>query len=329
MPETIECDSDPTFTSSFWVNLFRLYGTEFNFSSAYHPQTDGQTEVVNHTIEMYLRCLTSDRPKDWVSWLPWVEYCYNTSYHSSIKATPFEVVYGRSPPSLLSYVPGSTKVDAVDQALQDRDAFLKVVRQRLLQAQERMKRVYDQKHREVELEVDDWVYLKLQAYRLAQCSISYSFSKDREIQEQINLIFLWSQANNPFSLQSHNIIPIDMRSGSLIQAWIEFDGNELGMNVTVAPTGVSRLSKPLISFYSPVIANFVAPTMFVGFSASKSTWEETWRVLAWSLTDQGVGRDINTSNLSIFPPESSSNSSSSSSSFPSLSSGSIAGILQF
>ncbi|KAA8534461.1 hypothetical protein F0562_031978 [Nyssa sinensis] len=76
---------------------------------------------------------------------------------SSIKATPFEVVYGRSPPSLLSYVPSSIKVDAVDQALQDRDAFLKVVRQRLLQAQERMKRVYDQKHREVELEVDDWV----------------------------------------------------------------------------------------------------------------------------------------------------------------------------
>ena len=110
MPESIVCDRDPTFTSGFWTNLFRLQGTNFNFSSAYHPQTDGKIEIVNRTIEMYLRCLTGDRPKDWVTWLPWVEYCYNTSYHTSIKTSPFEVVYGRSPPSLLSYLLGTINV---------------------------------------------------------------------------------------------------------------------------------------------------------------------------------------------------------------------------
>jgi hypothetical protein len=81
-------DPDVTFTSFFWTKLFRLSGTKLAFNSAYNPESDIRTEVVNCTIKMYLRCFTSDRPHRWFQWLPWVEYCYNTSYHSSLKATP-------------------------------------------------------------------------------------------------------------------------------------------------------------------------------------------------------------------------------------------------
>jgi len=165
IPTSIVCDRDPTFTSLFWRELFRLNGTSFRFSSAYHPQTDGQTEVVNRTIEMYLRCFTSSYPKQWVKWLPWVEFCYNTSFHSATKHSPFEVVYGRPPPSLLSYIPGTTQVAAVEGTLVARDAVLREVRRQLMGAQNRMKQVYDKDHTEREFCPGEWVYLRLHNYR--------------------------------------------------------------------------------------------------------------------------------------------------------------------
>jgi hypothetical protein len=165
IPTSIVCDRDPVFTGLFWRELFRLNGTKFKFSSAYHPQTDGQTEVVNRTIEMYLRCFTSAMPKQWVKWLPWVEYCYNTSFHSATKHTPFEIVYGRSPPTLLSYIPGTTRSAAVEDAMVARDQILREVRKQLGGAQNRMKQVYDKGHSEREFFVGEWVYLRLHGYR--------------------------------------------------------------------------------------------------------------------------------------------------------------------
>ena len=138
-----------------------MNGTNFNYSSAYHPQTDGQSEVVNRTVEMYLRCFTSSQPKEWIKWLAWAEYCYNTSWHSAIKTTPFEVVYGRPPPNLLSYIPGLAKVEAVERQLMDQDQMLNKLQTTLKEAQSRIKTVYDRHHKEREFEVGDWIYLKL------------------------------------------------------------------------------------------------------------------------------------------------------------------------
>jgi hypothetical protein len=82
------------FTGHVWRDLFKCAGVSLRISTAFHPQTDGQSEVVNKVITMYLRCVTGDRPRAWVDWLSWVEYCYNTSFHTALCATPFEVVYG-------------------------------------------------------------------------------------------------------------------------------------------------------------------------------------------------------------------------------------------
>jgi hypothetical protein len=117
MPHSIVFDHDPTFTNNFWQELFKLQGTQLHLISTYHPQTDGQTEVVNKCLETYLRCFTSDRKTQWDQWLPLVEWWYNTSYHVSTHMSPFEVVYGQNPPFVFSYLLGLSKVQEVDNTL--------------------------------------------------------------------------------------------------------------------------------------------------------------------------------------------------------------------
>jgi hypothetical protein len=138
-----------------------MAGVKLHFSTAFDPQTDGQSEVVNKVIAMYLRCVTGDHPRAWVDWLAWAEYCYNTSYHSALRATPFEVVYGRPPPPILPVDPATAQTEAAGELLRTRDEMLAEVRQRLVQAQQLAKHYYDGQHREVEYAVGDWVWLRL------------------------------------------------------------------------------------------------------------------------------------------------------------------------
>jgi hypothetical protein len=117
MPHSIVFYHDPTFTSNFWQELFNLQGTQLHLSTTYHPQTDGQTEVVKKCLETYLRCFSFEKQHQWVQWIPLAKWWYNTSYHTATHMTSFELVYGHNPPSFLSYLSGTSKVQAVDQTL--------------------------------------------------------------------------------------------------------------------------------------------------------------------------------------------------------------------
>ncbi|KAE9601417.1 hypothetical protein Lal_00023804 [Lupinus albus] len=116
---------------------------------------------------------------------------------------------------------------------------------------------------------------------------------------------------------SGGFVPVRMRSGENIRAWIEFDGENFQINVTVAPIGVSRPVRPTLTFQDPAIADYVSSDMYVGFSASKTNWIEEQRILAWSFSNSGTAREINTTNFPVFEPKSTSSS---------LSGGAIAGI---
>lgn len=93
-PRVIISDRDPRFLYSFWKEIHRLQGTTLATSTAYHPQTYGQSEALNKCVEMFLRCFVADTPHDWVSMLPWAEFWYNTSYQSAAVMTPFPALYG-------------------------------------------------------------------------------------------------------------------------------------------------------------------------------------------------------------------------------------------
>ena len=117
LPQTIVSDRDPIFLSQFWKELFKLLKVQLQFSISYHPEIDGQTEVVNRCLENYLRCMTSYFPKAWYSCLPLAEYWYNTNFHLAIKTIPFQIVYGQVPPVHTPYLPRSATVDAIDRSL--------------------------------------------------------------------------------------------------------------------------------------------------------------------------------------------------------------------
>ena len=165
IPMSIISDRDPIFVSHFWSELFKLQGTQLNMSSAYHPETDGQTEVTNRCLESYLRCFASEQPKTWSYWIPWAEFWYNTTFHVSIGRTPFEVVYGRQPPSIIRFLSNETKVAAVALELSERDEALNQLKAHLLRAQQQMKTYSDKKRREVKFKVGEWVFLKLRPHR--------------------------------------------------------------------------------------------------------------------------------------------------------------------
>nr|XP_043637841.1 uncharacterized protein LOC122608824 [Erigeron canadensis] len=139
-------------------------GVESKLSTAYHPQTDGQNEVVNRCLEGYLRCMVMERPHTWVKWVSLAEWWYNTTFHSSLGRTPFDALYGYRPPLHIPYILKDAVDKDVDEMMKDREAAVKVMKQSLLKAQNRMKQQADKHRSERSFEPGLWVYLKLQPY---------------------------------------------------------------------------------------------------------------------------------------------------------------------
>ena len=155
MPSIVVSDKDPVFTSNFWKELMRLQGVALAMSSSYHPKSDGQTEVVNKSLEHYLRAFAADKPNTWVEWLPLAKFWFNTNFHTSAKLSPFEALYGYPPPRVIDYVASTTRVGVVDLLLKDRQQLLALLKQNLHAAQERMKQYADKKRVERSFKVGD------------------------------------------------------------------------------------------------------------------------------------------------------------------------------
>lgn len=160
MPLNLVSDRGSLFTSEFWTQFCFLLGVRRRLSTAFHPQTDGQTERQNQTLEYYLRNYVSWNQDDWARWLPIAQFTYNQTTHSALKISPAEALLGVKP-ELRSSVETEPPVYS-ESATARVDEMVKMrqhLTQRLQEAKEKMKRSADKRRQDLTLRVGDWVYL--------------------------------------------------------------------------------------------------------------------------------------------------------------------------
>ncbi|GJZ73104.1 putative reverse transcriptase domain-containing protein [Tanacetum coccineum] len=150
IPASIICDRDGRFTSNFWRSFQKALGTDISMSTAYHPETDGQSERTIQTLEDMLRACVIDFGKGWVKYLSLAEFSYNNSYHSSIKAAPYEALYGRKCRSPVCWAEVGEAQLTGPELIQETTEKIVLIKQRMQAAQDRQKSYADQKRKSME-----------------------------------------------------------------------------------------------------------------------------------------------------------------------------------
>ncbi|KAD1410638.1 hypothetical protein E3N88_42868 [Mikania micrantha] len=165
VPISIISDRDSRFMSRFWQTLQNALGTQINMSTAYHPQTDGQTERTNQTLEDMLRSCVIDFGGSWDIHLPLVEFSYNNSYHTSIQCAPFEALYGRKCRSPICWSEIGENQIIGPEFIQETTDKIALIQERIKAARDRQKSYADNRRRPLEFQVGDRVMLKVSPWK--------------------------------------------------------------------------------------------------------------------------------------------------------------------
>ncbi|GJZ77180.1 putative reverse transcriptase domain-containing protein [Tanacetum coccineum] len=165
IPVSIICDCDPRFTSNFWRSLQKDLGTNLDMSTAYHSQADGQSVRNIQTLEDMLRACAIDFGNGWVRHLPLVEFSYNNSYHASIKAAPFEALYGQKCRSPVCWAEvGQVQLTGLEMVQETTKKVIQI-KQRMQVARDQQKSYSDLKRKPMDFQVGDRVMLKVSPWK--------------------------------------------------------------------------------------------------------------------------------------------------------------------
>jgi hypothetical protein len=165
LPTEIVSDRDPRFTSNFWKALASHYNTRLAMSTARHPQTDGQTEVLNQTLETMLRAYVANDRRSWSSWLGVLEQSYNSAKHGSTGISPAKLLMGYTPKTPLSRYaqdgapPPQTISKLADERIIELDSYRQAARDAITRASDRQAFYYDKKRKAVLFKEGDEVLI--------------------------------------------------------------------------------------------------------------------------------------------------------------------------
>jgi hypothetical protein len=206
LPRSIVSDRDTKFIGHFWRTLWRKLGTDLAFSSAYHPQTDGQTEVVNRSLGDLLRSLVTEHHSSWDQILPQAEFAYNDSVNRSTGKSPFQILYGTQPRGVSELrEPEQTETSSAraEEFAEAMKELHEKVKQRLQKSNQEYKRRADQRKRQLQFAVGDLVlvhlrkerfprgtYNKLKMKKIGPCKILRKFGENAyelELPEDIGI----------------------------------------------------------------------------------------------------------------------------------------------
>jgi len=283
IPSSIVSDRDPRFTSKFWDNLQAALGTKLRLSSAYHPQTDGQTERTIQSLEDLLRAYVLEQSVSWVECLPLIEFTYNNSFHSSIGMTPFEALYGRRCKTPLCwYESGESSLLGPD-VVQEMTEKVKMIQEKMRASQSRQKSYHDKRRKDIEFQVGDHVFLRMNPVtgvgRALKCrKLTPHFVGPFEIVEKVGVI-AYRIALLPSLSNLHDVFHVSQLQKYVYDEShvIQVDELEVRDNLTVETWLVRIEDREVKRLRGKEIV--LVKVIWVGPTGESATWEAESRMM--------------------------------------------------
>ena len=277
VPRSIISDRDGRFTSRFWRCVHAAMGSKLTFSTAFHPQTDGQSERTIQTLEDMLRSCVMNFKGNWDQKLPLIEFSYNNSYHASIGMAPFEALYGRKCRSPIHWQEVGQKQLQTTDFIQKTSEDLKVIKQRLNEAFSRQKSYADKRRRPLEFQVGDSVFLKIAPMKGImrfgkKGKLSPRYTGPFEILERIGKV-AYRLALPPTLASVHNVFHV-----SMLKKYVSDPSHILSQEPVEIETNLTYEEKPIriLDREEKVLRNKTIPMIKVlwrNHNVEEATWE--------------------------------------------------------
>ena len=277
VPLSIVSDRDTRFTSRFWQRLHDGMGSRLKFSTAFHPQTDGQSERTIQILEDMLRASVLDFQGSWSRYLPLIEFAYNNSYQATIGMAPYEALYGRKCRSPVHWDEvGENKLVGPEMLEQTTEA-IKKIRARMKASQNRQKSYADKRRRPLEFQVGDKVFLKVSPMRGVmrfgkKGKLSPRYTGPFEILERIGVV-AYRLALPPSMSHLHDVFHV-----SMLRKYVEDSSHVLPVHEVEVSENV-QYEEPAVAILDrkeKVLRNKVIPLVKVQWkrhNVEEATWE--------------------------------------------------------